>query len=161
MNPSVAPVLAVLKLDTRLFEKALCGLDRDALVRPGVARGNPPIWIAAHLAGARYGMMALLGQPRAFPLGTSFGRGATLPETAALPQIAEVLAVWREISALFVDAVAHASDAALAATSPRSFPSDDKSVLGGLAFLAYHEGYHLGQLALIRKALGHPGLVDA
>jgi hypothetical protein len=27
-----------------------------------------------------------------------------------------------------------------------------------VAFLAHHEGYHLGQLGLIRKALGLPSL---
>jgi uncharacterized damage-inducible protein DinB len=32
----------------------------------------------------------------------------------------------------------------------------DGSVLGAVAFLAQHESYHMGQLGLLRKALGYP-----
>jgi hypothetical protein len=28
------------------------------------------------------------------------------------------------------------------------------------AFFAYHEAYHIGQMAYVRKWLGYPGLVD-
>jgi hypothetical protein len=161
LNPSVVPVLEIIKLDTKLFEKALGGLDRQALVRPAVEHANPVIWIAGHLASARFGMAALLGEKRASPLAPVFGKGAQVPEEAALPQVDEVLAAWREISEILPTRLAEATEAQLAAPSPRRFPGGDQSVLGGLAFLTYHEGYHLGQLALIRKSLGLPGLVDA
>jgi uncharacterized damage-inducible protein DinB len=35
---------------------------------------------------------------------------------------------------------------------------DDGSVAAGLAFLLTHEGYHIGQMALLRKYLGHPAM---
>jgi len=28
--------------------------------------------------------------------------------------------------------------------------------MGGIAFAVQHESYHLGQIALLRRALGHP-----
>ena len=159
MNPSVTPVLEILKLDTRLFEKALGGLDRQALVRRTLEHANPLIWIAGHLAGARFGMAAFLGEKRASPF-AGFGRGATVPDEAALPEAEAVLAAWREISEILTQRLAEATDAQLAAPSPKRFPIDDGSALGALTFLTYHEGYHLGQMSLIRKGMGLPGLVD-
>ena len=29
-----------------------------------------------------------------------------------------------------------------------------------IAFFAYHESYHLGQIAYVRKWIGGPGIVD-
>jgi hypothetical protein len=159
LNPSVLPVLEILKLDTRLFEKALDGLDRQTLVRRTVEHANPIIWMAAHLAGARFGMAAFLGERRAFPL-AGFGKGATVPDEDALPQADVVLAAWREISEIVTKRLAEATDVQLAAPSPKRFPIADGSVLGALTFLTYHEGYHFGQLSLVRKSLGLPGLVD-
>lgn len=57
--------------------------------------------------------------------------------------------------------MAEATDMQLAAPAPRALPIADKSVLGALTFLTYHEGYHLGQIALLRKALGVTRLIDA
>lgn len=155
------PLLEIVKLDTRLFEKALGGLDRAALVRRPVENGNPMIWIAAHMAWARYGMASMLGEKPPFSLPEAFGRGSVVPEEAALPQAEQVLAAWRDISDVLTKRLADASEDQLAAPAPRSFPIADKSVLGGIAFLLYHEGYHIGQMALMRKSLGLPGLVDA
>lgn len=39
-----------------------------------------------------------------------------------------------------------------------SFPTGDESVLGAISFLAYHEGYHVGQMALLHRAVGRGSL---
>jgi hypothetical protein len=160
LNSLVTPLIEIVKLDTRLFEKALGGLDRGVVVRRLVEHGNPMIWIAAHLAWARCGMASMLGDKPPFPLPDAFGRGAVVPEEAKLPQTEHVLAAWRDVSDVLTKRLTEASGAQLAAPAPRSFPIADKSVLGGIAFLLYHEGYHIGQMALMRKSLGLPGLVD-
>jgi hypothetical protein len=49
----------------------------------------------------------------------------------------------------------------LVAPSPRSLPIPDKTIRGAINFAAFHESYHVGQMAYIRKWLGFPGLVDA
>jgi hypothetical protein len=130
------------------------------LTRRLIEHGNPMIWIAAHLAWARCGMASMLGDKPSLPLPETFGRGAVVPDEEELPQTEQVLAAWHEVSDVLTKRLTDASEAQLAATSPRSFPIADKSVLGGIAFLLYHEGYHIGQMALMRKSLGLPGLVD-
>ena len=44
-------------------------------------------------------------------------------------------------------------------TSPRPFPIPDKTMRGALAFIQFHETDHVGQLAYLRKWLGHSALV--
>ncbi len=161
MNPAVVPVLDLIKLNTGLFEKALGGLDRQALARPVLPQTNPALWIAGHLTSARFGLAALLGETRSFARAPLFAKGAPLAAEADLPPVDDVLAAWREISTVVADRLAAATEAQLAATSARRYPVTDRSVLAAITFLTYHEGYHLGQLALIRKSLGRPGLVDA
>jgi hypothetical protein len=50
-------------------------------------------------------------------------------------------------------------DAELSAKCPRDFPIADKTMRGAITFLAYHEGYHVGQMAYLRKLLGKGQLV--
>ena len=160
MHPSITPLHAVIKLNTRVFEKAIGDLDRESLVKRFIDHANPMVWIAAHLAWARVGMAGFLGDRPSFALEPLFSKGAGIPEEDRLPQRDVLVGAWRDVSAILEERLAQATEEQLTAPAPRSFPIEDKSTLGGLAFLVYHEGYHVGQLALMRKALGHPGLVD-
>ena len=47
---------------------------------------------------------------------------------------------------------------ALAAPAPPGPPSPDGKVSGFIGVLAWHETYHLGQIAYLRSWLGHSGL---
>jgi hypothetical protein len=161
LESTFATVIDIVRIDTGLFEKALVGLTREALVSRLVPGANPAIWIAGHLTGARYSMSSMLGEQRPSPLGPVFGKGATVPDEADLPDLDQLLSAWREISPVVLARLAEATEAQLAVTSPRRLPIKDGTIRGALTFLAYHEGYHLGQLALIRKSFGLPGLVDA
>jgi hypothetical protein len=160
MHPSVVPLQGIIKLNTRVFERAVGDLDRASLVSRFVDHANPIAWIAAHVVWARVGMASFLGDRPPCALEPLFARGAAVPEESKLPQRDDLLAAWRDASATLEARLIEATETQISAPSPRSFPVEDKSILGGLAFLTYHEGYHLGQLALLRKALGHPGLVD-
>jgi hypothetical protein len=40
----------------------------------------------------------------------------------------------------------------------RSFPDGSHTVGGGMHFLHFHESYHIGQIGLLRRAVGKPGL---
>ena len=51
------------------------------------------------------------------------------------------------------------SAADLDAASEHGFPTDDKSVLGVITFLTFHETYHVGQMGLLRKFLGYDPIV--
>jgi hypothetical protein len=46
-----------------------------------------------------------------------------------------------------------------AAMDFREFPWGTKDLSGGMHFLHFHESYHLGQIGLIRRMAGRPGLI--
>ncbi len=86
-------------------------------------------------------------------------RGSEVGDPAMIPDADEILAAWEALREPLRARLAQLTEAELDAVSPRKVPMEDGSVLGTLTFLAYHEGYHVGQMALVRKALGLGGLV--
>jgi hypothetical protein len=159
MNPRIVPFAALYRSSEGLLERTLAGLTREqGLARVGDA-ANPLLWIAAHLATTRYGLGQMIGIERPRPWGTRFTRGSEVGELAAIPELDEIRAAWTSVSSALASRLVQLTDSELDAPAPRSFPIEDKSVLGGLGFLAYHEAYHIGQMALVRKALGLGGLV--
>lgn len=160
MHPSIAPIAQLFGVSTALYEKALAGLDRETLLKRPGAESNPLLWIAGHLASSRYGLATALGRQRDVPWGKLFFRGASLDDLSTLPEIGSIQEAWRDISALVAARLEELTEAELSAPAARSFAIPDRSTRGAITFLAYHEGYHIGQMAFLRKWLGFPGLVD-
>ncbi len=159
MDASLVTTLGLMKVSDGLFLRATAGLTREqAVVRIG-PDANPLIWLAAHLTSSRAGMAQMAGLRYARPWGSRFARGSEVEALEKLPQLDDVRAAWQDATAALAERLPGLSQAELEAQAPRDFPIDDKSVRGALAFLAYHESYHIGQMALIRKALGLGGLV--
>jgi hypothetical protein len=159
MSSSFAPSAQLYALNTRMYEQATDGLDRESSLKQLAPQANPILWIAGHLASTRFGIATMLGCERPMPWPKVFHRGAALADPGSLPELALVRQGWREISQVLVPRLAEVTDEELDAPAPRAFPIEDKSIRGALLFLTYHEGYHIGQIAYIRKCLGFPGLV--
>ena len=102
----------------------------------------------------------MLGRKLHRPWGEIFNRSAVRPPDEAYPDLAVIRSAWNEVTTGLTTRFEELTDAELVAPSPRPFPIPDRSMRGAIAFLAYHEGYHLGQMAYFRKWLGFPGLVD-
>ncbi len=160
MDPVIAPSVALFAFNARLFEKALLGLSSEQLLSSPSESSNPILWIAGHLANTRFGLSAMLGRKLHRPWGDIFNRSASRPTKDSYPELSVVHAAWTEVGAALLGRFEELTDADLRAPSPRPFPVPDPSMRGAIAFLAYHEGYHLGQIAYVRKALGLPGLMD-
>jgi hypothetical protein len=104
-------------------------------------------------------MAGLAGIDFEFPGQDLFKRYAQIVEPAAYPEIEELKNSFGEIGNLLTERLDHITDEELDASSPKDFPVADKSVRGGLAFLAWHEAYHVGQMGFLRKWLGFQSLV--
>jgi hypothetical protein len=157
MLDSILPVAQIYAMNTALYERALEGMDDQVLRRRPSESGNPPLWIAGHLASVRFGIAGLLGQPRENPLGKTFVRGAAV-DVAALPGLDVIRQAWAEGSALVRRGLEEATEDLLAQPSPRKFPMEDGSIRGAVTFLCWHEGYHMGQMSLLRRCAGLAGL---
>ena len=78
-----------------------------------------------------------------------------LANQADRSEIEGIRVTWREVSDVLVERFGELSDLELKERAPVEFPVGDGTVLGGIAFLLQHESFHIGQLAFLRKMLGH------
>jgi uncharacterized damage-inducible protein DinB len=77
---------------------------------------------------------------------------------AEYPSSEEVVFAWHEASAALATALEAAPAGTLSAAAGERSPSFDGTIGGLVNFLAYHEAYHGGQAAYLRRWLGHDGI---
>ncbi|MDA1315232.1 MAG: DinB family protein [Acidobacteria bacterium] len=159
MDSQITPSVHQFGLGTGLAQKALDGLTREELRRPAGPDVNPALGVMIHLANTRCSLLRLLSVDREVPWEGRFGRGGAMNDPDQYPELDEVWAVWNEASAQLEKRFEELTDEELSAPAPRNFPVSDKTIRGAINFLAYHEAYHVGQLAYIRKWLGKDPLV--
>jgi uncharacterized damage-inducible protein DinB len=153
MHPSVTPIAAVLRLNTELLLNCLEGLDDQAARRRGTPQTNSIAFLVAHLLDARHFIASVIGAPLPSPLPPALAKARSLDEVGEMPPLGELVRAWEAISAHLAVEVERLDTAQLARGGQR-FPGSDGTVLGALAFLAQHDSYHLGQVALLRRHLG-------
>ena len=158
MDPRVAPLADILRLNTRLFHNCLLDLtEEQADVRPS-ATTNSLAFVAAHVTDSRYHLLKLLGDERRSPLADALDRASGIDDMRVRPPLAEVQAAWTDVSAALDERLRTIGAAELEAPLAVRFPMEDRSLLGTLAFLVQHDSYHVGQLALLRKFVGLPAM---
>jgi len=158
MNPSVSPLAQLLELNADLLLNCLAGLSEPQAVARPLPGGNSIAFVVAHVIDARHFMARLLGRAMENPLQPTLGGVKTIEEVVALPTIGELTAMWTAVAGHVSVCLDAATEEALTRPSGQRFPTGDATTLGALAFLVQHESYHIGQIALLRKGLGHPAM---
>jgi uncharacterized damage-inducible protein DinB len=159
MDPVLVTCLTMMGTNEKLLGKALEGLTvEDAWKQPGEA--NPIYWIAGHMAIYRHSLLAVLGAGHEPQWGAPFKRLTQPDASAEVPPLSEIMAAFSAAARRLTRAFAGLSDEQLAAPAPIKLPTPDPTLRGMIAFYAYHESYHLGQVAYAKKWLGGPGIVD-
>jgi uncharacterized damage-inducible protein DinB len=64
-----------------------------------------------------------------------------------------VIGRWQQSAGRLFDRLSELSDEDLQSETFLALPGSDGSLLGTITYYAFHEAYHIGQLAVIRKAL--------
>jgi uncharacterized damage-inducible protein DinB len=158
MDPRIAPLAEILRLNTRLFRNCLDGLtDEQARVRPNDST-NSAAFVAAHVAESRYFLLKLLGAERPSPLERYLGGWKSIDQITEWPSLAQVQKAWTDVAHALRDRLDAMTAAELDAEDKSGFPIENKTVLGVLAFLIQHDSYHVGQLSLLRKHAGLPAM---
>jgi DinB superfamily len=157
MNPLV-PLSRRLTFNESFLDKLTADFhDGEWLVRQG--EGNHAQWLLGHLAATRRWALRELGQlSEQEPWEQHFGMGSH--PTPLGDDIAPALLreSFMKTGHALVKHLATLDEAA--ANAPfRKFPDGSDTLAGGMHFLHFHESYHLGQLGLIRRLLGKPGLI--
>jgi hypothetical protein len=145
----------IFKLNNGLVTRSLDGLPDEHVWRQPDGGGNPIGWILGHATASRATLLGRLGHPFDLAWAARFSRGSGLEPEAAYPARAAIEAAWNETHGRLRDAFAALTEARLG-EPPQGPPLPGvKSLADQVAFYAFHESYHVGQIAYVRKLLGH------
>lgn len=158
MNPASKALYEILNLNTRLFINTFDEVNEVIARKRLNDKTNNMIFIACHLLDARYYLANLIGIDEPCPYKEIFDQANSIKDIKEYPSLEEIKSSWLDISDRIVKKMSELEAAQLEAKSPQKFPIDDESLLGGIAFLVDHEGYHIGQLGLLRKYFGLPAM---
>lgn len=159
MDSRMQAVAGILELNAALFRKALEGVDQASGERRPNDRTNSLAFIACHALDARFYLMRLAGHERTNPWQSLFDAATDISTMKEFPPLYEVMAEWDELHEATLECLGEMTPAELDAESQGRFPTDDRSILGGITFLAFHEAYHVGQMGLVRKYFGFDPVV--
>jgi uncharacterized damage-inducible protein DinB len=124
----------------------------DAYVRLRGEGGPSIAWTIGHLLNYRIFLLKRFGSELDNPYAEKFG---DVPATdgSDYPSLAELRAAWESVSSDFMDAVSSLSEEQL--DTPLEDGWHEEQVLRDqVVFFAWHEGYHMGAIGQMRKALG-------
>jgi uncharacterized damage-inducible protein DinB len=158
MLPELAPTAQAFVVGD-LFLRRLVGdfTPEDWQVRDAV--GHDPRWLVGHLAATRQGVLKILElEPQEQAWEAFFRRGTSPADLPPALDLAPILEAFHGAQAQMAGAWAGLSPEALAKPFVRTLPDGSKTVGDALRFLAWHEAYHLGQLAILRRLAGKSGL---
>jgi len=151
--PQIVQAAAAFRFNANLLDKSFEGLSaEDWSAHPD--QSNCLLWVAGHIVWARSRVLAILGTPWSRPWLSNFERGSNAADAAKYPAPEEIETAWQEVKGALNAALEAASPEALAGPGPEKVPSFDGMLSGTVGFMAWHEGYHVGQAAMLRKWLG-------
>ena len=148
------PIAAIFGVNDDLIAKALDGLNAAELGQRLTDKNNPMLWIAGHIAETRALVVRILGGQIDTPWGELFGRGAALQEAGRYPSVEEIKLLMQEINHKLYARLQALDDEHLA--EPAKGMEHPKTLADQIAFFSMHDSYHVGQMAFVRKGLGHP-----
>jgi len=154
LSADAAAALSAALADTltrnyRMVAQLAAGMSEEDASRPLVPGGSHMNWLVGHLVSNRDEMLRALGRPpvRQEADDKAFGYGS---DVAAAParSLADQLRDYDLANPPLQEAIAALTPEQLAS------PAGQRTVQERVAFLAWHETYHLGQLMLYRRAAG-------
>jgi len=151
MSSSIYHIENIFNLNNRLFNNALARLTEQQSKERLSGHNNPINWIAAHTVDARYLTLMLLGKPAQTPYKGMFENFKAYDPATEYPTLENIKTEWNKVSGLLTDALKSVTDDNLNAESPVKSPIGIFTNAGTIAFLAQHESYDIGQMALLKK----------
>ena len=120
--------------------------------------GSSIVFLVGHLAASRYGLLKLFGLEAENPYKELFGGQQAARDGSEYPSLAELSSGWSTTAEKLHAGLDAVSDQQLLAAGAEGYPTDDRTVRGVVAFLCWHESYHLGQIGMMRVEMGYPSL---
>jgi len=159
MNALIRPVADTFAFNTSMVSLGLSDLPNiDAIRRNREGQGNSISFLVGHVSSSRYGVLKMLGAAHANPFADQFGAGVACEAGSEYPSVGELSERWSQLAGNLATALEDLGEDGLLAEATTSYPTPDKTVRGALAFICWHECYHLGQIGMLRTEMGYPPL---
>lgn len=149
------PLALIYKLNNGLVTRTLDGLTDEDFWKEPAGGGNPIGWMLGHLTETRVAMLQLLGQPAATGWETAFSRGSHRADRLKYPDRPLLEAAWKATHAGMREGFAALTAARLSEKPNGPALPGVTTTAEQLAFFAFHESYHVGQLGYVRRQLGY------
>jgi uncharacterized damage-inducible protein DinB len=144
---------AIAELHTRLWSNCLEGTEHVLWQRP-FPTVNAIGFLALHLVDTRHFTLDLLGTPAPNPFATLLADARSMDDLREHPDAVALRQAWAAVSERLAARLGALGPDDLAGPVEQRFPIADRSLAGALSFLLSHEAYHVGQMALLRRAFG-------
>ena len=144
---------ALAELHTRLWGNCLDGTEQVLWQRP-LPTVNAIGFLALHLVDTRHFTLDLLGAPAPNPFAALLADARSMSDLREHPEATALRPAWAAVSERLAERLSELGPDDFARPVARSFPIADPTLAGALSFLLSHEAYHLGQMALLRRAFG-------
>jgi uncharacterized damage-inducible protein DinB len=159
MHPRIKLTAELYGLNKYLALKALDEAKPDDLfVRPS-EKGNSFHWIFRHVTASRFTLAQAIGLKDEVAWGKLFDMGAEPKEPSAYPAVGEIKKAFLDISDRLQSRFESMTEGDLSGQPPFKIPGIEETIAGSISFMAFHEGYHVGQLAYVLRLHGGDKLV--
>ncbi|HEY7172458.1 MAG TPA: DinB family protein [Vicinamibacterales bacterium] len=149
----------IYKLNNGVVARTLDGLSDEVIWQSPPGGGNPIGWILGHVAEYRTVLLGVLGSPlqTEWPA-RLFARGSVRGDRGVYPTRASIESTWTATHAAMRDAFAQVTPERLSAPATIEL-AGVRTLADQIAFGAFHEAYHVGQMGYVRRQLGHSAVV--
>ena len=143
------------RFNTDIIGKAIDGVRNEDWFRAPGDDSNHLMWLLGHVVVHRGQVLKILGVDWNSSWASLFAPGSQRVDDAEYPTVDEMRAAWAEISQQLKAALGEISPDVLTRPAPQGPPSFAQQVSGTVAFYAFHDTYHTGQVSFLRKWLGY------
>jgi len=151
----IAVLRAQAALTAAVAQAALADVSHEDSLRTPIPEVNAMNWVAGHVVHVNAGILELLehpGDPSSLDLAHYAPGSPPIGDATNAWDIATLRQALRQQGPNIEQALTDARPELLSGPPPAGFEGELRSFLH---FIAFHQSYHVGQLGMLRKALGH------
>src|SRR5215213_5871151 len=155
MEADFKNISGMFRANTDIISKAIADVSAEDWFRKPGDDSNHLMWLLGHVVVHRGQVLKNLGVQWDRSWAPLFARGSERVDEAVYPTVDDMRAAWSEISEQLKATLREAAPDVLTKPAPEGPPSFDKKLSGTVAFFAFHDTYHTGQISFLRKWLGY------
>ena len=162
MSDLIRPIAESLRVSD-FFMGLLTGdlSNAQATQRVRVDEGPSISWVVGHLLNGRCEILKLLDPEAENPFAEKFDRLVAASDGSDYPPLADLMSSWSDISHRVFRALGTVTHEQLVnPIAEMGAPHEERNLLGVLAYVVWHETYHMGQIGTIRTQMGLTPMID-